>query len=518
MKKTYKTLIPLLCGLIFSGCSAMVQETQEEPVTLTWYVNYSWFDKTWGLDAVSAYITEETGINVEYIVPSGDESQHIQSFLSKGITADIITLDSWDSTYGDFLQRDYLAPLDVLAETHKADFMSYTNVDTVLWFRQEDKHLYAYPNSSYPVDKVQSYATQSFLVRKDIYEAIGSPDMSTPEGFLQALEDAVNFCPTVDGMPLIPLGVQEFTSTGNHSLEDYLQNFLAIPYEKYGNVVDRSIDPEYKIWLQTLNEAHRRGLLSQDIFLDKRVQMEEKIAQGRYFAMLYQWSDCTEQLQDLRSENPEGSYIAVDGPKNSSGDDHRLAGSSIQGWTLTGISSHSTKQEEAIKLLSYLMGDEGQKLILLGVENHGYTMTDGVPQLTEEAEKLLQQNRSAYDETYGGDGTHWPMMNNLYGYEQGYVFPEEGYLEEIRQWTAPYVHNFSIYAYRETTFEEEAFLAKKKEDQRRGEVLPALLLAETPEKFEEIWNDYILDRDDFYLVLEARQEQMDANKRRAGGF
>lgn len=36
------------------------------------------------------------------------------------------------------------------------------------------------------------------------------------------------------------------------------------------------------------------GLLRSDISIGKRTQMEEKIAQGRYFCMLYQYTDMAE--------------------------------------------------------------------------------------------------------------------------------------------------------------------------------------------------------------------------------
>ena len=42
-----------------------------EPVTLDWYVNYSWFAIPWGENAVSQKITEETGVNINFITPIG---------------------------------------------------------------------------------------------------------------------------------------------------------------------------------------------------------------------------------------------------------------------------------------------------------------------------------------------------------------------------------------------------------------------------------------------------------------
>ncbi|MFI3174068.1 MAG: extracellular solute-binding protein [Bacillota bacterium] len=519
MNRFLKKLICVGCISLFAiGCTENEPQKEIEPITLTWYINFSWFDKSWGLDAVSKYITEQTGVHVEYVMPSGDESQQIQRFLTQGITADIITLDAWDTTYGDFLEQNALAPLDVLAEEFGHSFMEDTNAETVQWYTHFD-HLYVYPNASFPPSTKQEYSNQSFLVRKDIYEAIGSPDMTTPEGFLQALEDAKNYMPMVDGLPLIPLGMGEFTSTGNVSLEEYLQNFLAILHEVDGAIYDRYMHPDYIMWLETLNEANRRGLILPDIFLDKRVQIEEKIAEGRYFAMLYQWADCTEQLQEIYASRPEQIYIAIDGPKNANGDDHTLAGSSIQGWTVTGISSTSKNQEAALRLLSFLKSDEGQKLIFLGVEDHGYTMEDGVPQLTPEAEKMLRENRAEYDKVYGGDATHWPMMDNLYGDIHKYHLPEESYIENIMEWSRLYTENFSLYAYQDVILEAEAWEAKLKDDERKSKLFVELILAETKEQFYEIWESYVQQReaDHFDSVLEARQKQLDENKPRLVG-
>ena len=76
-------------------------------------------------------------------------------------------------------------------------------------------------------------------MRKDIYEAIGSPDMTTPEGFSAAVKKAVEMFPEVDGKPLIPIGAHVFTNQGNVSFDNYLMDFLAVPWEKDGKLYDR---------------------------------------------------------------------------------------------------------------------------------------------------------------------------------------------------------------------------------------------------------------------------------------
>ena len=115
---------------------------------------------------------------------------------------------------------------------------------------------------------------QTFLVRKDIYEAIGSPDMTTPEGFI-AVKKAAEMFPEVDGDPLIPIGAHVFDNEGNVSFDKYLMNFLAIPWEKDGVYYDRYTDPEYFRWLKVFRQLGEEDYLANDIFVDTRTQMEE---------------------------------------------------------------------------------------------------------------------------------------------------------------------------------------------------------------------------------------------------
>src|SRR5699024_6768432 len=114
------------------------------------------------------------------------------------------------------------------------------------------------------INGVGDVSNQCFLVRKDIYEALGCPDMTTPEGFMQAVRDAAQLFPETENGPLIPIGLHEFTSTGCYSLEEILQSFLAIPYQKDGAYYDRFTDPDYIAWLKVFRQLQEEGYLTSD--------------------------------------------------------------------------------------------------------------------------------------------------------------------------------------------------------------------------------------------------------------
>lgn len=339
--------------------------------------------------------------------------------------------------------------------------------------------------------------------------------MTTPEGFADAVRAAAAAFPTVDGLPLIPIGAHEFTERGCDSFDIFLMNFLAVPYEKDGVFYDRYTDPEYKRWLSMFRQLGEEGLLANDIFIDKRVQMEEKAAQGRYFCMLYQRTDIAD-IQRLRySRDPDSVYIAVDGPRNSSGDPYTLPGTSLNGWTVTLISKNCRRPDLAIQLMSFLMGEEGQKLIALGVEGEHYTMENGRAVLTEGTARLLREDNAAYMAQVGANDTYWMLQDNLM--QSKWKPLDEPVIRQMEEWTFPYTVYTGQYDISFTPGSEAA-AADARITAIHGEMLPQLLLAPTQEEFEWQWNLYVELREisGLELVLEESTRQMNEAKAKLG--
>ncbi len=508
--------------LFFSSCTTQPRKNLngdlvEKPVTLSWYVNFSWFETPWGEDPTSREISKRSGIEVKYASPGGNETEKLMSMIASRNLPDLLTMGWWENAYHELIAQDMLAPLNELAQEFDPSFFDVAEPSRLQWYTHEDGKVYGYPNASYSTKDYVAESNQTFLVRKDIYEAIGSPDMTTPEGFLKALADAKERFPLVDGEPLIPLGLQEFNEIGNSSLEEYLQNFLAIPFEKDGLIYDRFTDPDYLQWLKTFRRANEQGLIMRDVFVDKRIQMEEKIAKKRYFAMLYQWSDCQTQLKNIYAETPSECYIAVDGPKNAKGEPHRLNGPGIQGWTLTMISKDSPYKSQAIQLLSFLMSDQGQKLIWAGVEGQSYDVLDGRVVFKDEMLSLLASNRSRFDQTYGAAATHWMLMDNAYAQRQGYKPPDDDYIESIKRWSTQYAVNFSAYMFGSFAPGTPEAYAKSRLDTARGAILPQLILAGSEEEFDKLVDGFLKERkEDYALVQKEYQKKLSENKKRLG--
>lgn len=495
------------------------QQNAAQPVTLDWYINFSWYSTPWGGNHVSDAITQETGVTVNFITPSGSETEMLDALIAADNLPDLVTLGWWLPQFQQMQDSGMVYALNELADEYDAYFWQVADPDRLRWYTAEDGNCYCYPNSSYTP---QNYAecenlasNETFLVRKDMYEAIGSPDMSTPEGFAQAVRDAAAMFPTVDGQPLIPIGAHEFTSTGCDSFDLFLMNFLAIPYEKDGQAYDRYTDPEYQRWLKMFRQLGEEGYLSNDIFIDKRAQMEEKIASGRYFCMLYQRTDMVEQQKTRYAADPGSIYIAVDGPRNAAGDPHVLPGSGINGWTVTLISKNCRYPDRAIQFLSYLMSEQGQKLLYLGVEGLDYTIEGSQVTMTPETRALYEQDYSQYLKVVGGNDAYWMLQDNLM--QSQWQVESDPALAQMEAWTYPYTAYTGQY---DTSYSpgSEIDLLAQKLNALHGDMLPRLLLAPTEEAFDLLWQEYCTLRQEYGVdrLLEENTRQMLAAKEKLG--
>lgn len=491
----------------------------DDKVTFDWYINYSWFTTPWGENVVSKAITEETGVDINFVVPMGNETEKFNALISSDSLPDLITLGWWESQISEMIDKDMVYALNELADEYDAYFWQVGNEAVMNWYENEDGNLYFYPNSFYVPEDYEKRddiaANQTFLVRKDIYEAIGSPDMTTPEGFKDAVRKAVEMFPEVDGEPLIPIGSHIFNDQGCVSFDQYLQNFLAVPYEENGKFYDRYTDPDYITWLKTFRELGSEGYLSRDIFIDQRTQMEEKIAKGRYFCMIYQRTDMEAQQKELYANSPEKIYMAVDGPKNANGDDHVLPGTGSNGWTVTLISKNCERPDRAIEFLSYLISEHGQKMTFLGVEGEMYDVVDGKPVLHEDVAELLSRDRTEYDRVYGGDNAYWMLQNNAMQLEWR-VRPGEP-VGQLEEWTFPYTHYLGEYEL-SISQNTEAGNADRNIKKLWKQILPKLLLAPSEEEFDRLMEEFVEERDalGYDIVVEESERQIREAKKRLG--
>ncbi|QHW32495.1 extracellular solute-binding protein [Paenibacillus rhizovicinus] len=497
------------------------------PITFDWYMNFSWAKSDWGDNFVSKYITKKTGVNVKFVVPAGNENEKLNTMIASGKLPDFITLDWSNDGVKQLIDSGLVLPLNELGKQYDPYFFKVADPLKLSWYAQEDGNTYGYPNFSSSPQDYQKYgdqytSNQTFLVRKDMYEAIGKPDMRTPEGFLKALEMAKEKFPKVNGQPLVPIGLTEFGGDGSYSfmggtkLDSMLQNFLAIPMEKDGKLYDRTTDPEFIKWLKVFRQANEEGLLPKDVFIDKRAQIDEKVAQGRYFSMLYQAGDMSGPNGQLYKDDPNSAYIAIDGPANANMDAPTLTGPGISGWTLTLISKNVKDKARAIQFLSYMLSEEGQRDLYLGEKGVTYDTIDGKDQFLPKITELKQKDPDAYGKEYGLESSYWMLMdfNLTLPWQTPVVEPDL----QTKEWTKGKISNFSAFDLINPSGQSEEGVAAGKIALLWGDTLPKLLLAKSEDEFDTVFSEFLEKRNTYGYekVMAYREAKYEDNVKKLG--
>lgn len=473
------------------------QQDTETPAKLTWYVNFDWYAQPgWGVDTVTAKIKEDMNIEVEFI--SGND-ENLNTMLAGGDLPDIMTFDKNLSVASE--ADKFALPLNILAEKYDPYFLAEAaKPETLKWYTQEDGNIYGYPSFSTTEQDYEDgniFGDQVFIVRQDIYEAIGSPDMSTPEGFLQALRDAKEYMPqSDDGADLVAFAstAVDIANGGDGAWGGILQDFLNIDPTVDGQVNDRDSDEDYITWLETLRQAYSEGFITDDQFSDNDNTMKEKLGQGRYFAYLHtNTKGLNEFMSDNNARNAEQTYIAVDGPKNSNGDDAKFSGGNIGGWTNTFITTSTEEPQKAMELLTYLASEHGTMVATFGVEGETYELVDGQVVYSEETEALRNSDIARFDKEVGL-GSYWFVLDDNYAIEMGQK-PATS-IRQMVEWAADKVApRFETEDMNPTTGSEGRNLTQL--NIARVQALAAFIQAPSAEEGRQIWDDFLASRENY---------------------
>lgn len=375
------------------------QQDNEEHVELTWYVNATWWDPSWGNDIVTKQIAADTNVTINFLV--GDDT-NLNTYFAGEDLPDIITL--FDSTSQAAMSADEWAmPLQTLADAYDPYFYEVAAADTLNWMALGDGNTYGYPGYSGsekdfdPNYYDMVFPQQSFVIRQDVYSAIGSPEMSTPEQFLDAMGKIKEQFPD-----LIPLGFNAM-SDSEGALGARLQNLLGVPFlDENKQWYDRTLDDDYLTWLRTLNQAYRLGYINDDSFADDGTAFNEKLQAGKYaFVIMSGVINENPPLTSWHTANPEGAYIAIDGPQPiTAGRVPIYSNASVGGWTVNYITNNCSDPERAIELFTYLMSDYGEILCFFGLEGETYNEIEGKYVLTDEVKAIRDNENERYKSEY----------------------------------------------------------------------------------------------------------------------
>lgn len=486
-------------------------DKKSETTELTWYVNADWWNTDFGKDVVTKKIKEDLNVDIKFI--TGDDTK-LNTFFAGGDMPDLLTIFDSNSPV---VQKaaTWAQPLNKLAEKYDPYFTKVAAADTLNWFQSKDGNTYGYPNYSNTqadYDSGNIPAKTAFVIRKDVYEALGSPDFGTPEAFQKTMNEIKSKFPD-----MIPFGFNA-VGEGTGSLGDTLQDFLGVPLEtEDGKFYNRNLDEDYLTWLRTLNAVYRDGAISDDSFADDGTGFEEKVKSGKYATMLL---DGTPQqggnLQIFMSANPGKEYMAVDGPQSTVGHQPTLNQSGITGWMISYITKNCKDPAKAIQIFTYLLSEEGQKLMNYGIEGVTYkTNADGTVELLPEVKDLQLNNADKFKKDY--------RMGEFmfFGHDRHKALSKDAFPEAIKQ----------MQEWGKGKLKPHFILENTNPDQGTPEArgltaintnwnttLVSMIRAKDDATFDSVLAEHkaFLDKNNWDKIVEVRSEKMKANKAKLG--
>ena len=135
--------------------------------------------------------------------------------------------------------------------------------------------------------------------------------------------------------------------------------------------------------------------------------------------------------------------------------------------------------------------------------------------MKEEVKEVLNSDRAEYDRLYGADDTYWMLQDNVTQLQWRQETAEP--FRQVSEWSYPYAVYNGQYDFFLPYGSKEAF-AENKIVVLWSETLPTLLLAESEERFDEIFARFLEQREayGFEEVQVMKTELMEKAKEKLG--
>jgi putative aldouronate transport system substrate-binding protein len=390
MKKIGRVVCTVLAGSLLTASLAACGKSENEGsddkwraangVTVDWFINMSYWKSSpdlWDTAEVLKEVVEKTGVKPNVTIPTGSGLEKINLMMATGDMPDMMTFESGDPQLDQMVKNNAIYPLEELIDKYCPEMKSEIP-DSVWTYSAQpvDGVLYGLPSwfkSDRQIEEKEDLNTCAFLVRSDIYEELGEPDMSTPEGFYNALVQFKEKYPEINGRKTIPLCLYpEFWSA------PYLQRAFGIRscyIDENDNYFADWKDPKYEEFIKYMVKLNQAGLTDPEAFVKKQDQVEEDLSQGLSFAVLWKFDGLTSVNKALKNSYPNARYKVIE-PMNAYGQKTILSDVQRKGWTITVIPRGSKHPEECLKFMRYMWSHEGNLLMDYGKEGRDWVRID----------------------------------------------------------------------------------------------------------------------------------------------
>ena len=358
-------------------------------------------------DRIIAAINEKFDIdlNVEYVPEGSVEKVNVQ--MASGDLPDIVTGAFGTSATQSWIENGMVIPLN--------DYLDdYPNL--AAWLKEYTWT--AIDGQYYGIPFISQYSVANSLImmRGDWLEKLGLSYPTNLDEMAAVLHAFTYDDPDGDGQD------NTYGITGVKPLANLDWPFFAygIPYSDYGLDADGNVVPwfESEGWADGMRYVHalwEDGVIDREFMLNDNSKAEEKFYQGKagaYTNALYR--HVARHINNLKSIN-ENASLAYGLPPV--GPDGVSFGLNKQGKTgfLTCVTVTCPEPEKALAFLDFMVSEEGNNLVRLGIEGVHYSVADDGSIVYHEEERMKDAfSEDGWAHALAWGSLYWPLESGYY--------------------------------------------------------------------------------------------------------
>ncbi len=489
MKKRFLCiLMAAVMALVFSLPAALAEDRvtwpeNPEEKTLTLFADCTWlpFDTLDGI--VPQWIKEQTGISID--MTKATDSNQISLLIASGDLPDLIMTDNQNIfrqlsasdmcySYTDLIAQ-YVPNWDVPEVEQRMN----------AYYSQDGKY-YMLKNYFNTIDQILAATTpgpnnDQFHVRGDIYEALGRPEATDEEGFMNLLALVKENYPD-----MVPLVFQARNYSAFATIVGLDRN---MPTDADGNYVHEMSDPKFRDFLRVINNCYRAGYITEENFsFSTDEQQMQFVSDGSAF-MITNYAQNDEKVFSalVQQTDPDAWFEQLPLMDNY----NRTI--SVTGWAGCFISKNCSDPEAAIRLIAWLKDGDNKISSQMGVKGiDWYYDEDGVLQMGDRY--VEAQNAGSIDRTYtyvsfllsASDYLSESSINYTGGTEQAREIYKQ--IRDRANWS-------NVVGMCEPTSDSDEGIIKSQLTDLMTEYFPIVCMSESDEEFDANFNKMMEEAD-----------------------
>ena len=469
----------------------------------TWASNYLWKDQY-----AMKLVTEKTGATIDRFLATGNDNDFLNTMIASNDLPDTLMLDWNHPQVTKLINSGMVYSLDELIDQYAPNFRGLLDEEMVKYHSVNGKLWYLpnfYETKDRLVNGVPITPIRPYFVRSDIYAALGSPKIETPDDLIAFLKDAKAKYPD-----LSPLGMESFDVSmwgfqGSLSMDSLIYSFS--PNHQENRIKDDEKvltypmrDPGFIEAFRFVNRLQKEGLFDSQQLIAKQEQYEEKIYGGQYIvSSAFMNNIYTMYNPKIESTIGADKKYTILEPIKVGGQEPRYPAQRLMGWQGFFITKNAKQPDRIIKFLEYAWSDEGQMDLRYGKEGETYDMVDGLPQHKPEVKELELSDNAAWYNKYG-------LTASTLMWRAGQLWDDAEKRDFMKNQPEQYAAKEMIAKYNfdgntlgldniepEGSTSEGVINAKIKD--LWNKTIPKLVLAKSDAEFDKVYADFVADMD-----------------------